>query len=115
MSGRFTRFDAEAIIERYLGSKGYEIMASRWPCGDDIEGIVARHRGTVVLVAVFSAGAEPSCNSALEKEMRRAAAEFADAHRLPDGASIRLDYARVRMISDGQATIWHCSDLFASK
>lgn len=101
---------AKKIAERYLASRGYEILARDWRCGGERVDIVARDGDVAVLVDVAAGGGELGGEfaevEAAADRLVRAAELFCNRFDVERGAC-RIDCLRFRLRDGGLATIKH--------
>lgn len=94
------------IAERYLASRGYEILARDWRCGGERVDIVAKDGDVAVLVDVASAGGEAPEVKAAADRLVRAAELFCERFDV-ERSACRIDCLRFRLLDRGHATIRH--------
>ena len=94
------------IAERYLASRGYEILARNWRCGGESVDIVAKDGDVAVLVDVAAGGGDFAEVEAAADRLVRAAELFCDRFDVERGAC-RIDCLRFRLRDRGHATIRH--------
>ena len=101
---------AKKIAERYLASRGYEILARDWRCGGESVDIVAKDGDVAVLVDVAAGGGELGGEfaevEAAADRLVRAAELFCDRFGVERGAC-RIDCLRFRLRDRDRATIRH--------
>ena len=101
---------AKKIAERYLASRGYEILARDWRCGGESVAIVAKDGDVAVLVDVAAGGGELGGEfaevEAAADRLVRAAELFCDRFDIERGAC-RIDCLRFRLRDRDHATIRH--------
>lgn len=94
------------IAERYLASRGYEILARDWRCGGERVDIVAKDGDVAVLVDVAAGDGDFAEVEAAADRLVRAAELFCDRFDVERGAC-RIDCLRFRLRDRGHATIRH--------
>ena len=94
------------VAERYLASRGYEILARDWRCGGERVDIVAKDGDVAVLVDVASAGGEAPEVKAAADRLVRAAELFCERFDV-ERSACRIDCLRFRLLDRGHATIRH--------
>ena len=94
------------IAERYLASRGYEILARDWRCAGERVDIVAKDGDVAVLVDVASAGGEAPEVKAAADRLVRAAELFCERFDV-ERSACRIDCLRFRLLDRGHATIRH--------
>lgn len=101
---------AKEIAERYLASRGYEILARDWRCGGESVDIVAKDGDVAVLVDAAAAsgalGDEFAEVEAAADRLVRAAELFCERFDVERGAC-RIDCLRFRIFDRDHATIRH--------
>lgn len=101
---------AKKIAERYLASRGYEILARDWRCGGESVDIVAKDGDVAVLVDVAAGGGELGGEfaevEAAADRLARAAELFCERFDVERGAC-RIDCLRFRLLDRDHATIRH--------
>lgn len=94
------------IAERYLASRGYEILARDWRCGGERVDIVAKDGDVSVLVDVATAGDEATEVKAAADRLVLAAELFCERFDV-ERSACRIDCLRFRLCDRGHATIRH--------
>ena len=101
---------AKKIAERYLASRGYEILARAWRCEGERVDIVAKDGDVAVLVDVAAGGGELGGEfaevEAAADRLVRAAELFCERFDVERGAC-RIDCLRFRLLDRDRATIRH--------
>lgn len=94
------------IAERYLASRGYEILARDWRCAGERVDIVAKDGDVAVLVDVAATGGEAPEVKAAADRLVRAAELFCERFDV-ERSACRIDCLRFRLHDRGHATIRH--------
>lgn len=98
------------IAERYLASRGYEILARDWRCAGERVDIVAKDGDVAVLVDVAAGGGELGDEfaevEAATDRLVRATELFCERFDVERGAC-RIDCLRFRLRDRDHATIRH--------
>lgn len=94
------------IAERYLASRGYEILARDWRCGGETVDIVAKDGDVAVLVGVTAAGGEPAGLAPAVDRLVRAVDLFCERFDV-ERSACRIDCLRFRLHDRGHVTIRH--------
>ena len=101
---------AKKIAERYLASRGYEILARDWRCEGERVDIVAKDGDVAVLVDGAAGGGELGGEfaevEAAADRLVRAAELFCERFDVERGAC-RIDCLRFRLLDRDRATIRH--------
>ena len=101
---------AKKIAERYLASRGYEILARDWRCGGETVDIVAKDGDVAVLVDVAAGGGDfaevfAEVEAAADR-LVRAAELFCERFDV-ERSACRIDCLRFRLHDRGHVTIRH--------
>ena len=94
------------IAERYLASRGYEILARDWRCGGERVDIVAKDGDVSVLVDVAATSDEATEVKAAADRLVLAAELFCERFDV-ERSACRIDCLRFRLLDRGHATIRH--------
>ena len=98
------------IAERYLASRGYEILARDWRCAGERVDIVAKDGDVAVLVDVAAGGGELGDEfaevEAAADRLVRAAELFCERFDV-ERSACRIDCLRFRIFDRARATIRH--------
>ena len=101
---------AKEIAERYLASRGYEILARDWRCAGERVDIVAKDGDVAVLVDVAAGGGELGDEfaevEAAADRLVRAAELFCERFDV-ERSACRIDCLRFRLRDRDHATIRH--------
>ena len=101
---------AKEIAERYLASRGYEILARDWRCAGERVDIVAKDGDVAVLVDVAAGGGELGGEfaevEAAADRLVRAAELFCERFDV-ERSACRIDCLRFRLRDRDHATIRH--------
>lgn len=98
------------VAERYLASRGYEILARDWRCAGERVDIVAKDGAVAVLVDVAAGGGELGGEfaevEAAADRLVRAAELFCERFDV-ERSACRIDCLRFRLRDRGHAMIRH--------
>lgn len=94
------------VAERYLASRGYEILARDWRCAGERVDIVAKDGDVAVLVDVAAGGGDFAEVEAASDRLVRAAELFCERFDV-ERSACRIDCLRFKLYDRGQAMIRH--------